>query len=75
MGFRLDTIRTGRAFLKSERRNILVESLDFRNARRVRRCIGFGYGAALSLSGCRIPGGKPESLNAELRIGRIELVL
>jgi hypothetical protein len=32
-GFRLDAIRTERAFLKSERRNIFVESRDFRNAR------------------------------------------
>jgi hypothetical protein len=31
--FCLDTIRTERAFLKSERRNIFVESRDFRNAR------------------------------------------
>ena len=32
-GFGLNTIRTERAFLKSERRNIFVESRDFRNAR------------------------------------------
>ena len=29
----LDAIRTERVFLKSERRNIFVESRDFRNAR------------------------------------------
>ncbi len=32
-GIRFDTFRTERAFLKSERRNIFVESRDFRNAR------------------------------------------
>jgi hypothetical protein len=32
-GLHLAVIRTERAFLKSERRNIFVESRDFRNGR------------------------------------------